>query len=515
MTDRIERILIGYGSESGNARALALRLGEQPFLLPFAPQILELNQLLQSEPRQGDLLLIISSSFGDGEPPENASLFSEHIQDYAAPEGLRYAIFGLGDTAYPSFCGFTKHLDEVLARSGARSVMNRVDADASYDSFFSLWLPVLEKVLAGDEQAGRDLCLQVTAWGEDNAFAAPVTERRRLSAQPPYAWHVRLDITGSGMFYRAGDTLYLQPENDERLLNLLAEWTGRSDAPAMLRCRELRQLSKTVLRELAKRSGSEELKGMLKISQRKVLESYLYGADVLDVLEDFCTPETVTLEALQELLPACLPRAYSIASSPHADFVDLCVREVIYERRGRQRCGMATGWLLNTPSPVNVFSRANPGFWLPKDADTPLLLIGTGTGIAPLIGLLREQAKAPGKPREICLFFGEKHREEDFLYRDELEALQKKGIITHLFTAFSRDGEGKFYVQDAIAEQCDCVAGMLSRRAHVYVCGNKRHLECAVQQALSGVYAADSVGEEQQELWAMLADQGRLHLELY
>jgi len=516
MTDLIERILIGYGSESGNARALALRLGEQPFLQPFAPQVIELNQLIQAEPRRGDLLLIVSSSFGDGEPPANAEQFAEAIEHYAAIDGLRYAIFGLGDTAYPRFCGFTKQLDEVLTRRGARPVINRVDADASFDSFFTLWLPVLEKVLAGDEQAGRDLCLQVTAWGEDNAFAAPIVERRLLSARAPYAWHVRLNIAGSGIHYRAGDTLYLQPENDEQLLSALAAWLGRTDAVEALRHRELRQIGKSLLRDLAKLSGSDTLKGMLKISQRKVLEEYLYGADLLDVLEEFCTPESVTLEALLERVPACLPRAYSIASCPDTEIVDLCVREVIYTRRGRQRSGTATGWLLNTSAPVRVFSRANPGFWLPKAPDAPMLLIGTGTGIAPLIGLLREQATQAGPQRETCLIFGEKHRKEDFLYRTELEARVENGTPGTLFTAFSRDGDRKYYVQDAIAEHGEYLSSLLRRGAHVYLCGNKQHLERAVQDALTAVYSAEESDPVQAEsLWAMLAEQGRLHLELY
>lgn len=513
MADLIERIVIGYGSESGNARALALRLGEQPFLQPFAPQVLELNHLFQAEPRSGDLLLIVSSSFGDGEPPANAEQFIDQLQHYAGDGGLRYAIFGLGDTAYPNFCGFTKTLDAALAERGAYGVINRVDADAAFEGFFSQWLAVLEKVLNGDEEAGRDLHLQVTAWSEDNAFAAPIIERRRLSAEAPCAWHIRLNIAGSGIHYRAGDTLYLQPENDADLLAAIGTWLGRSDAAEALRRRELRQISKTTLRELAKLSGSDELKALLKISQRKTLEAYLYGADLLDVLEDFCTPQSVTLDALLELLPGCLPRAYSIASRPDTEIVDLCVREVCYERRNRARKGVATGWLLGDNGAMRIFSRANPGFWLPKDERAPLLLIGTGTGIAPLIGLLREQAMESATTRETCLIFGEKRREGDFLYRGELEELEQQGTIGQLITAFSRDGAGKYYVQDAIADNAEHISAMLQRGAHVYLCGNKQHLEGAVENALTAVCGL--AGQAEETLWQQLAQQGRLHLELY
>lgn len=512
MADLIERILIGYGSESGNARALATRLGEQGFLQPYRPQVMELNDLLQAQPGERDLLLILTSSFGDGEPPANAEHFLAQLDLFSAADSLRYAIFGLGDTAYPRFCGFSKQLDTALTARRACAMINRVDADASYDNFFARWLPVLEQVLQGNEQAGRDLLLQVTAYGEDNAFAAPVLERRRLNACAPYAWHVRLNIAGSGMLYRAGDTLYLQPENDPTLLAQLATWFGRADAVDALRGKELRQLSKTVLRELARLSGNDELKGMLKISQRKVLEACLYGADLLDVLEDFCSPASVPLEALAEILSPCLPRAYSIASCANDQLVDLCVREVCYERGGRQRNGVATGWLLGDHNPMRVFSRANPGFWLPAETDYPVLMIGTGTGIAPLIALLREQAFT-GTARETCLIFGEKRRDGDFLYRDELESLCDNGVLSKLITAFSRDSASKYYVQHAIAENAEYIGEMLRRGAHVYICGNRQHLESAVEQALTAVCTRAGLAAD--NLWPTLTQEGRLHLELY
>ncbi|EPF7462324.1 hypothetical protein JY494_04925 [Serratia marcescens] len=297
------------------------------------------------------------------------------------------------------------------------------------------------------------------------------------------------------------------PENDEGLLTRLADWLGRPEAADALRRRELRQLSKTTLRELAQLADSEELKGLLKIRQRKALESYLYGADLLDVLHDFCPPQTVTLENLLALLPVCLPRAYSIASATRAESLDLCVRDVRYERDGRTRRGTATGWLLSQPGPFRLFCRANPGFYLPRDTTVPVLLIGTGTGIAPLIGLLREMA-AQGERRETVLIFGEKRRDEDFLYHEALEALNAAGVLTRLITAFLRDAAAKYYVQHAIGEHADAISGLLRRGAHVYLCGNRQYLEHAVATALEQACGAEN-------LWQTLIEQQRLHLELY
>lgn len=502
----IGRVLVGYGSESGNARSLADRLGAQPFLRQHAPHVLPLDGIEVADLRAGDLLLAVSSSFGDGEPPANAERFLEALRQAPAVPGLRYAVFGLGDTGYPRFCGFTKELDGLLAERQAFPIVNRVDADACYEAFFQRWVPVVDRVLQGDAQAGRDLQLQVTAYGPEHAFDAPVLERRRLSAGDPAAWHLRLDIAGSGIAYRAGDTLHVLPENDPDLLARLAGWYGRPEAAGALRHKELRQLGKPVLRELAKLGGSETLKGLLKASERRALEDYLHGADLLDVLEDHCTPQAVPLERLAELLPSCLPRAYSIASHTRPDTLDLCVREVAYTRRGRARRGAATGWLLGESACVRIFSRANPGFHLPGDAHCPLILVGTGTGIAPLIGLLQEIAAAGGQ-REVCLVFGEKHREHDFLYREQLQAWREAGVLERLVTAFSRDGQAKYYVQHAIADHGDYLAGLLQRGAHLYLCGNKQHLEGAVEQAVARI-----AGEE---AWPALQQQGRLHRELY
>uniref|UniRef100_UPI00228129B3 flavodoxin domain-containing protein n=2 Tax=Gammaproteobacteria TaxID=1236 RepID=UPI00228129B3 len=152
--------------------------------------------------------------FGDGEPPANGEQFFETLRQTPTLSGLRYAVFGLGDTGYPSFCGFTKALDAALSERQAQPLLHRVDADLGYEQFFQQWQPVLGQVLDGDVSAGQDLRLQVTAYGEDNAFAAPILERRRLNSSDPAAWHLQLDIAGSGMAYRAGDTLHVVPEND-------------------------------------------------------------------------------------------------------------------------------------------------------------------------------------------------------------------------------------------------------------------------------------------------------------
>ncbi|MEG2805374.1 sulfite reductase flavoprotein subunit alpha [Stenotrophomonas sp.] len=510
-TAPIHRVLVGYGSESGNARALAHRLGALPALQCHSPQVLPLNAIDVASLGSGDVLLALSSSFGDGEPPANGEAFADALRQVPALPGLRYAVFGLGDTGYPRFCGFSKALDGLLAERQAQPLLHRVDADGGYEQFFQRWAPVLGDVLAGHPDAGNDLRLQVTAYAEDNAFLAPITTRRRLSGGDPAAWHLGLDLRGSGMAYRAGDTLHVVAQNDPALLDALARWYGQDEAIALLRHKELRLLGKGVLRELARLGGSDVLKRLLKSSERPALEAYLEGADVLDVLMDHATPGSVPLERLAALLSPCLPRAYSLASAAGGEEATLCIREVHYTRSGRERRGTATGWLLQGDGTAQVYCRSNPGFHLPTDTQAPLLLVGTGTGIAPLMGLLRE-LEAAGQRREVHLVFGEKQRAHDFLYRTELEGWLREGTLQGLHTAFSRDGAAKFYVQHALAAQSAQVAALFERGAHLYVCGNKRHLEGAMQAAINQILPA---AEDTLEAWPALQAQGRLHCELY
>ncbi len=494
------RLLVGFASESGNARALAQRLGAD--LQPHAPQVLPFNDIDVASLGQGDVLLAISSSFGDGEPPANGERFFETLRQTPTLSGLRYAVFGLGDTGYPSFCGFTKALDAALSERQAQPLLHRVDADLGYEQFFQQWQPVLSQVLGGDLSAGQDLHLQVTAYGEDNAFAARILERRRLNSSDPAAWHLQLDIAGSGMAYRAGDTLHVVPENDPTLLRigpLVRRYHGRG----RLRDRELRLPSR------AARAGparwQRTLKGLLKVSQKRELDAYLHGLDLLDVLQDHATPDSMPLPRLRELLSPRLPRAYSIASHPRDDQLSLCVREVRYTLRGRERFGTATGSLLHGGDHARVYCRSNPGFHLPDTGQTPLLLVGTGTGIAPLMGLMQE-LQANGCEREVHLVFGEKHSKRDYLYRDQLQDWHTRGVLAGLHTAFSRDGAEKVYVQHVLRQRGDEVRDAGPRWASVPV-RQQAPPEGAVREAIDAV-----AGEGR---WDALGGEGRTHCELY
>jgi sulfite reductase (NADPH) flavoprotein alpha-component len=516
MTLYAKRLIIGFGSETGNARSLAERLYHDSEFAAFDPSIASLADFDSLLLDPNDRLVIVSSSFGDGEPPANAEGFLEAIRRLPDPQTLQYAIFGIGDVAYPTFCGFTKSLDAALKEMGASPFINRVDADTDYIGFFETWRNVLVSVLHGDSEAGKSLDLQVRSYGETNAFSASIIERQKLNGGAPYAWHYRFDISDSGINYRAGDNLYLVPENDPDLLSRLAEWFGERDGVRLFATKELRIIGKSFLRQLARSADSEALKELLKIGNKKALDDYLYGRDLLDILQDFVAQGSLFAAEVADLLPTIQPRAYSIASDGNPDYIDLCVREVSYDLGGRTRRGVATGFLNRTVGAVPIFVRPNPRFHLPTTVDHPLIMVGTGTGIGPFMGLL-EQAGRSAQSAHTCLVFGDRHRSSDFLYEERIRRWEKTNVVGRVITAFSRDSAEPYYVQHALVENADHVWQMLDHGAHVYVCGNKTNLDRSIDSALRDIAtSAGGLSAERADQFLQEMIQGqRLHKELY
>ncbi|HHW7508094.1 TPA: diflavin oxidoreductase [Mannheimia haemolytica] len=491
----IPHIHIAYGSESGNAEKLAQQLAIQPFLLPYSPTLSTLNETDLSQLSAESLLLIVTSSFGDGEPPENADEFAEKLENLTACN-LQYAIFGLGDITYDKFCGYSKQLDSLLQQKQAKAVIARVDADLNYQEIFKQWLPLVEQALHSTNDETIQHSLSVQAYGEEMAYQAEVLEIKHLANSSPAVYHIRLSLKESGIFYQAGDLIYVKVQQPDRLLNEYAKWFNDQNAVALLRHKELRLLSKNVLRDIQKICGSNELKDLTKISNKKALEQYVYGRDLLDVLRDFDPNKSVTLADLEPILSNLAARAYSISScgKTHPDYVDLCIRHVSYHLNGRDYQGTASGYLseLQAGDFVSIFANANPNFRLPETLTAPVVMIGSGTGIAPHIAFL-QALEQQYQGVESYLFFGERYRDKDFLYQTELENHLAKGTLTRLFTAFSRDQAEKFYVQDALSQQAELVWHLIQQGAYFYICGSK-----AMSKAIDAelIKIADQIGGE-------------------
>ena len=263
MVTDFKRVIIAYGSESGNAEQLARKLNKLSCLYSRKLELVDLDQLQLQGLDAKDFVLVVTSTFGDGEPPGNADEFAERLAATASLPSFQYAVFAIGDVAYTNFCKFGQDIDAQFNDKGAIRVVNRVDADINYHAFFQQWTDTVCAVFAGDSQIGQQLQLKVTSYSETSPHQATIRNISRLNTSSSGVYHIELDISNSGMNYRAGDLLYVLPNNQPELLQSLAVWFNNKQVYKLLQDKELRLLGKSLLRTLAKKSNNLTLKDKL------------------------------------------------------------------------------------------------------------------------------------------------------------------------------------------------------------------------------------------------------------
>ncbi|WP_405649232.1 sulfite reductase flavoprotein subunit alpha [Streptomyces sp. NBC_00019] len=446
-------------------------------------------------------VIVVTSTYGEGEMPDNAGLFWEALQSDTAPrlEGVRYSVLGLGDRGYDDFCQAAKLIDTRLEQLGATRLHERVDCDVDFEEPAGEWTTAVLDLVAAETGAKGTGAAEApkkprSQWNKRTPYQSRLATNRLLSA-PHSAKEIRhyeFDLGDSGITYEAGDALAVVPVNDDALVGALLEHLGASgdqETAELLRTeREIRTPSKELIADLVERAPSSELASVVAHGDRSDLDSWLWGRDLLDLLRD----AGPTAPGLAELLPFLRPlqaRQYSISSSPlaHPGSIHLTVASVRYDRYE----GVASTYLadrVGADSTVGIYLQPNASFSVPADDDSPVIMIGPGTGIAPFRGFLHERA-ARGASGRNWLFFGDQHRETDFVYEDELTELQKRGVLTELDLAFSRDQAEKIYVQTRMRERSRELYAWLEEGAHFYVCGDASRMAKDVETALLGVIA--------------------------
>ncbi|MCF3649499.1 sulfite reductase subunit alpha [Synoicihabitans lomoniglobus] len=488
-------LTILWGSQTGTAESLAKQAAKAASQRGFAPTIVDMAAASPAELATAENVLVITSTYGDGEPPDNAKDLWDALRaaDAAAlPAALRFSICALGDTNYELFCQCGKDFDEAFAKLGATRVLDRVDCDVDYDDAFAKWLDdSLNALGAGGVAAtptapSTEAPPETLAYGKKNPFPAPILAVHNLNAEgsAKEVNHVEFSLEGSGLNYEAGDALAVVPTNDPELVGSVLALLGCDGEEAVA----------TPVGELPLRSAltanfdlgkpAPKLLATLKVEPAATL------LDVLDVLEAAPKP----LPALTEIianLKKLQPRLYSISSSPkaHENQVHLTVGAVRYEVGGRARKGVCSTFLGErglTAGTAGVFVHANKAFRPPADPSLPMIMVGPGTGIAPFRAFLeeREATAAPGKN---WLFFGDQHAATDYLYEDQIGAWQKSGLLNRVDTAFSRDQEKKVYVQDRMREAGAELWSWLSVGGHFYVCGDAKRMAKDVDTALHDI----------------------------
>ncbi|MER6180512.1 sulfite reductase flavoprotein subunit alpha [Streptomyces sp. NPDC001652] len=445
-------------------------------------------------------VIVVTSTYGEGEMPDNAGLFWEALQSDTAPrlEGVRYSVLGLGDRGYDDFCQAAKLIDTRLEQLGATRLHERVDCDVDFEEPAGEWTTAVLDLVAAETGAKGTGAAEApkkprSQWTKRTPYPSRLTTNRLLSA-PHSAKEIRhyeFDLGDSGITYEAGDALAVVPVNDAALVEALLEHLGASgdrESAELLRTeREIRTPSKELIADLVERAPASELASVVAHGDRSDLDSWLWGRDVLDLLRD----AGPAAPGLAELLPFLRPlqaRQYSISSSPlaHPGSIHLTVASVRY---GRYE-GVTSTYLADRvgESQVGIYLQPNASFSVPADDDAPMVMIGPGTGIAPFRGFLHERA-ARGASGRNWLFFGDQHRETDYVYEDELTELRTRGVLTELDLAFSRDQAEKIYVQTRMRERSRELYAWLEEGAHLYVCGDASRMAKDVETALLGVIA--------------------------
>ncbi len=516
------KITILYGSQTGSAESVAIDAGAIAKTYGLTPSVKSMDEVDSSALAGFEYLLIVTSTYGEGEMPDNAQMLWDSVCAEGMPSlgSVKYSVLALGDTSYDLFCQAGIDWDNKLAELGATRIYDRVNCDVDYEEPAQAWISSVIPLIAGGSGVSN---AEAEVGGSNkpeyhrkNPFPAKLLVNRLLTdaSSSKETRHYEISIVGSGLSYEAGDALCVVPTNCPTLVadvikalncNPDQEVTVNGDliklGDALQNQFEIKTPSKEFIEELATRSGNQELNGI--ITDKERLSDYLWGRDTLDLLLQNPIAEFTSAEFVSLLKPL-QHRAYSISSSgkQYPETVHLTVASVRYDGFGRNHKGVCSTFLadlVDGETPVRTFFTPNKVFRVPDDNSLPMIMVGPGTGIAPFRAFLQERdfRKANGKN---WLFFGDRNAATDYIYRDELEAYQASGLLTHLDLAFSRDQEAKIYVQDRMIEKGAELFQWLEQGGYFFVCGDAYRMAKDVDQALHNVIAQHGKLSDQQAI---------------
>ncbi|MEG0230411.1 MAG: NADPH-dependent assimilatory sulfite reductase flavoprotein subunit [Hafnia sp.] len=505
-------ITVISASQTGNARRVAEQLRDDLTAAGLGVTLVNAGDYKFKQIAQEKLLLIVASTQGEGEPPEEAVALHKYLFSKKAPQmaGTAFAVFGLGDTSYENFCQTGKDFDARLAELGGERLFDRADADVDFKSAAEAWRKQIVDVLkqrvpqatAAQTQvsvAGSVAQIVSSPYSKESPLTASLAVKQKITGRnsDKDVRHIEIDLGESGLSYQPGDALGVWYHNDpdlvEEIIGLIwrtgDETVTLNDQTMTLREAlterlELTQNTTVIVEKYAALSRDERLIELL--ADKHQLQQYAQTTPLPDMIRQ--APADLDAEQLVALLRPLTPRLYSIASSQEevGSEVHITVGVVRYEVDGRARTGGASGYLadrLEEDGELRVFIEHNDNFRLPANPQTPVIMIGPGTGIAPFRAFIQQRA-AEGAEGLNWLFFGNPHFIEDFLYQVEWQRFVKDGVLSRIDLAWSRDQKHKVYVQDKLREQGAEVWRWIEQGAHIYVCGDANRMAKDVEQAL-------------------------------
>ncbi len=501
-------LTILYGTESGNAEMLADKTLKSAKKQGFKPKMVNMSETTPAALAKAENLLVIVSTWGDGEPPETAEPFMKaFLEEKVDLSQTHFSVLALGDTSYEKFCETGKQVDARLEALGAKRVYDRVDCDVDFDDAYDAWSKAALSafgVSAAAETALPAFTPAVTeVFDKKNPFPSEVIANVLLNGtgSAKETLHIELDLEGSGLEYEAGDALAVVPINSADVVSDVLDATGldasakvtpkggqeTSLIEALTNDLDITALSRAVAKKYMALSDVTALKELLSEEDKTQFKDYAVGRQIIDLLTDFPNP-SLTPQSFVDCLRKLPPRLYSIASSPkaHEGEVHLTVAAVRYNTFDKDRKGVASTYLADFAKEgekVKVYVHKNKNFRLPEDTNKPVIMVGPGTGIAPFRAFIEERGET-GNEGGSWLFFGDQRYSYDFLYQLELQDHLKEGALSKLDVAFSRDQPEKVYVQDKLREKAAEIYEWLEKGAYFYVCGDAEYMAKDVHEAL-------------------------------
>ncbi|WP_350432595.1 assimilatory sulfite reductase (NADPH) flavoprotein subunit [Shewanella sp. H8] len=510
-TSAAQTVTILYGSQTGNGRGVAKALAAKAQSQGYAVNIISMGEYNVRQLKQETILFLVVSTHGEGEAPDDAMELHKFLASKRAPklDNLHYAVLALGDSSYEFFCQTGKDFDARLSALGAKSLLPLVECDVDYEDISSQWQDSVVEAVKPYIQASSANVVSISTtsiageseYTKQNPYTAEVLVSQKITGRNSDrdVRHVEIDLGESGLTYQVGDALGVWFSNNPALVdeviaalglaaddNVTVSKESLSLKTVLTDKKELTQLYPGLVKSWAELSRNSELAAICE--DKEQTRQFILKHQLADLVAIY--PAKVSAEQLVDMLRPLTPRLYSIASSQaevEAE-VHLTVALVEDERQGHARFGGASHFLASAEEgqQVNVYVEPNNHFRLPENPETPVIMVGPGTGVAPFRAFMQQRA-ADGVSGNSWLFFGNPHFEQDFLYQVEWQQYLKNGDLSRLDVAFSRDQAHKVYVQHRIAEQAQALWQWLQDGAHVYICGDAERMAKDVHQALVNI----------------------------
>ena len=512
-------ITVLSGSQTGNAKSVADKVATELTEAGIAVKRVALKDYKAKTIADEKYLLLVTSTQGEGDPPEEGVVLYKLLNGKKAPKltDLQFAVLGLGDSSYPNFCQAGKDFDQRFAELGATRLFERVDADLDYSATAEQWIrdivAIVREKAAQVSPVVQSIATATTApvakesqYNKANPFPATLITNQKITSRQSDkdVRHLEFDLADSDLHYQAGDALGVWFDNDPKLVDevlslvqidptteVTIEGKAQTISTALLSHLELTQNTPAFVKGYAALANNEQLNDL--VADNQALQELVQRTPIVDVLHKF--PTKLNAEQLVSLLRPLTPRLYSISSSPAevGEEVHLTVGVVRFEHEGRARSGAASSFLADRVEEygaVRVFVEHNDNFRLPNDTTKPIIMVGSGTGVAPFRAFMQQRVadEASGKN---WLIFGNPHFASDFLYQTEWQQFAKEGFLHKYDFAWSRDQEKKIYVQDKIRENSTALWQWLQEGAYFYVCGDASKMAKDVEQALLDVIAKE------------------------